>query len=36
MKCLYKDPQAAFPYADLVGTNTRPPWGYHVFEVTSR
>jgi hypothetical protein len=36
MKCLYKDPQAAFPYADLVGTNKRPPWGYHVFEVTSR
>jgi hypothetical protein len=36
MKYLYKYPQAAFPYADLVGTNKRPPWGYHVFEVTSR
>ena len=36
MKYLYKYPQAAFLYADLVGTNTRPPLRYHVFEATSR
>ena len=36
MKYLYKYSPAAFPYGDLVGTDRRPPWGYHVFKVTPR